>query len=59
MTLSPDAKVKLIKEGKERMLVLQLTMNTDPDKYGSLIESYDRDFLSRENKYPKKNTRCI
>ena len=53
-TLSPETKLKLIKEGEERMLVMQLIMNADPDKYGSLIKSYDRDFLSGENKYPKK-----
>ena len=45
--------MKLIKEGKERMLAMQLIMNADPDKYGFLIESYDQDFLSGENKYPK------
>ena len=27
---------------------------TDPDVMGSLIESYDRDFLSGENKYSKE-----
>ena len=37
------------------MLAMQLIMNADPDTYGSLIESYDRDFLSEENKYPKRN----
>jgi hypothetical protein len=51
--LTPDEKLKCIKEGEERMLAMQLVMNADPDKYGSLIESYDRDFLSGENKYPK------
>ena len=35
------------------MLAMQLVMNADPDKYESLIESYDQDFLSVENKYPK------
>ena len=40
-TLTPEAKVKLIKEGEERMLAMQLIMNADPDIYGSLIESYD------------------
>ena len=53
MTLSPDAKLKLIKEGEERMLAMQLIMNANPDKYGSLIESYDQDFLMGENQYPK------
>ena len=50
MTLSPDATLKIIKEGEERMLTMQLLMNADPDKYGSLIKSYNRDFLSGENK---------
>ena len=46
--------MKLIKEGEKRMMAMQLLLNANPDKYGSLIESYDRDFLSGENKYPKK-----
>jgi len=49
VTLTPEAKATLIKEGEEKMLAMQLIMNADPDKYGSLIESYDRDFLSGEN----------
>ena len=52
-TLTPDAQLKLIKEGEERMPAMQLIMNANPNKYGSLIESYDRDFLSGEDKYPK------
>ena len=59
MTLLSDEKLKCIKEGEERMLAMQLIMNADPDKYGSLIKSYDQDFLSGENKYPNQNTRCI
>ena len=51
--LSPDEKLKRIKEGEERMIAMESVMNANPDKYGSLIESYDRAFLSRENKYPK------
>ena len=35
------------------MLDMQLVTNADPDKYGSLIDRYDRDFLSGENKYTK------
>ena len=58
-TLTPEAKATLIKEGEERMLAMQLIMNADPDKYGSLIESYDRDFLSGEKKYPTPPPRCI
>ena len=54
-TLTPEAKATLTKEGEERMLAMQLSMHANPDRYGSLIESYDRDFLSGENKYPKKN----
>ena len=52
-TLTPEVKATLIKEGEERILAMQLIMNAYPVKYWSLIESYDRDFLSRENKYPK------
>ena len=36
------------------MPAMQLILNADPDKYGSLIKSYDWDFLSGEIKYPKK-----
>ena len=32
---------------------MQLIMNTDRDKYGTLIEDYDRDYLDGNNKYPK------
>ena len=53
MTLSPDANLKPIKEGEERMLAMQLITNADQDKYGSLLKSYDRDFLLEVNKYPK------
>ena len=53
-TLSPDEKSNHIKEGEERVLAMQLVMNADQDKYGSLTESYDQDFLSGENKYQKK-----
>ena len=35
------------------MVAMQFVMNADPDKYGALIESYGRYFLSGENKYPK------
>ena len=59
MTLSPDEKSKRIKEGEEILLAMQLVMNANPDKYGSLTESYDQEFLSGENKYPTKITRCI
>ena len=58
-TWTPEAQATLIKEGEERMLAMQLIMNADPDKYGSLIESYDRDFLSGENKYPNPPPRFM
>ena len=45
--------MKHIKESEERILAVQLVMNADPDKYGSLINSYNQDFLSCENKYPQ------
>ena len=41
VTLTPEEKVACIKEEEERMLAMQLVINADPDKYGSLIESYD------------------
>ena len=43
--LTPDEKLKCIKEGEEKMLAMQLVLNADPDKYGSLIQSYNRDFF--------------
>ena len=52
-TLSPEVKLKLIKKDEERMPAMQLIMNADPDEDGSLIESYDQDFLSRKIKHPK------
>ena len=45
-TLSLDEYSKYIKEGGEIMLTVQLVMNADPDKHGSLIESYNIDFLA-------------
>ena len=33
---------------------MQLVMNADPDKYESLIESYDQEFLPGKHKYLKK-----
>ena len=32
---------------------MQLIMNADWDKYGTLIKDYDRDYLGGNNKYPK------
>ena len=51
--LAADEKLALINKGEQRMLAMQLIMNADKDRYGSLIETYDRDFLAGNNKYPK------
>ena len=32
---------------------MQLIMNEDQDKYGTLIKNYNRDYLGGINKYPK------
>ena len=37
-TLTIEEKEKMIKQGSERMIAMQLVMNADRDKYGSLIE---------------------
>ena len=44
---------KFIADGKERILGLQLIMNADCDKFGTLIKDYDREYLGGINKYPK------
>ena len=49
-TLDSDAKAKLLAEGEEQMMAMQLS---DRDQFGSLIEDYDREYLSGYNKYPK------
>ncbi len=51
--LDDDEKWTLVEAGKERMLAMQLLLNSDKEQYGSLIEEFDRDFLSGINKYPK------
>ena len=51
--LTDDEKTKMAEEGEERMLAMQLLLNSDREQYGSLIEEFDRDFLSGINKYPK------
>ena len=43
----------LIVDGKERILGMQLIMNADRDKYGTLIKDYDREYLGGVNTYPK------
>ena len=45
--------IQLIAKGKARILGMQLTMNTDRDKYGTLIKNYYREYLEEMDKYPK------
>ena len=43
------------------MLAMQLIMNADRDKYGSLIEDYNREFLggtTNTPRLPKMHTTC-
>ena len=44
---------KFIADRKERILGMQLIMNADCNKYGTLIKDYDREYLGGINKYPK------
>ena len=46
-------KIKFNAHGQERILVTKLIMNTDRDKYGTLIKDYNGEYLNRNNKYPK------
>ena len=43
----------MIAAGKERILGMQLIMNVDRDKYGTLVKDYDREYLDGINKYLK------
>ena len=51
--LGPNEAIKFIADGKERILGMQLIVNVDCDKYGTLIKDYDREYLGRINTYPK------
>ena len=51
--LSNGEKTHFVADGQERNLGMQLSMNTDCDKYSTLIKGYDRKYLSGNNKYPK------
>ena len=49
----PDEAIKCFGAKKERILGLQLIMNVDRDKYGTLIKDYNREYLGGINKYTK------
>ena len=49
--LSSQDKLDLIAKGEERMHAMQLIMNADKDRFGNIIERYDRDFLRGTNNY--------
>ena len=51
-SLNGNEKLELTKKGEERMKATQLIQNSDRNKYGSLIEDFDRAFLSENNNYP-------
>ena len=51
--LGPEEATRFIAAGKERILGVQLIINADCGKYGTLIKDYDRDYLDGTNKYPK------
>ena len=52
-SLGPAEATKFISDGKERILGIQLIMNLDRNKYGTLIKYYNREYLGGINKYPK------
>ena len=52
-SLNGNEKLELTKKGEERMKAMQLIQNSDRDKCGSLIEDFDRAFLSGNNNYPQ------
>ena len=51
--LDKDEKTKYITDGNERIIGMQLIMNVNHDTHGTLIKDYDREYLSRNNQYPK------
>ena len=52
-SLNGNKKLEMIKQGEEQIKAMQIIMNSDCDKYGSLIGDYDQLFLSGNNNYPK------
>ena len=57
-TLTTDEKRAMIDEGEKRMQAMQLLLNADRNRYGSLIEEFDRAYLTTANsihvnRYPK------
>ena len=51
--LVPAEAMKYITDGKERNLGMQLIMNVDCNKYGTLIKDYDGEYLGKINRYQK------
>ena len=51
--IGPEEAARFIAAGKERILGMQLIMNTDCDKYGTLTKDYIKEYLGGINKYPK------
>ena len=51
--LTDDQKKEMIKKGRDRMLAVQLILNANREQYTSLVEEFDRAYLSGINKYPK------
>ena len=51
--LGPKETTQFIAACKQRILGMELIMNADRDKYGTLIKDYNREYLSRVNKYSK------
>ena len=50
---SKDEKTRFILNCQERIFGLQLVMNVNCDKYVTLIKIYNREYLSKNIKYPK------
>ena len=51
-TIDTTKQAEYLKIGKERMLAMHFMLNSDQERYGSLIEDYDNDYLGGKNKYP-------
>ena len=57
-TLTANQKKEMMTKGEERKLAMQLILNADKKRYASLVEEYDRAYLTKvngvpHNRYPK------
>lgn len=50
--LSPDEKKGRLEKGHERMMAMHFLKNSDMERYGDILDEYDRDYLGGVNKHP-------